>query len=369
MSERRPEPQARYSDGETAASHPALLTLTEIDLSITGQDGSRLGHWPFSALHSIDPWPIPAGPLRIGSETAPGARLTIFDPAFRDALLAKVPAAGRPPRRPLPRSLTQLTVLSLAMVAVALGLYAAAPWYAGPVSRLIPVSWEEQFGAGIKVAITDLFDWQVCTDPSGQAALEALVGRLTAGLASEYAFDVAVVDHKLVNALALPGGHLLLLRGLIDKARSADEVAGVVAHEIGHVLRRHSMVALVRSNARAILLDAVLGSSASIAQQVASAGNLALELRHSRQNEAEADRIAVDLLRQAGISTAGFKRFFEHLAEASGPNQPQAVRELLSYISTHPAVSARAAQIPDIAGEPGMTAAAWRALQGICQAR
>ncbi len=369
MSERRPEPQARYSDGETAASRPARLTLTEIDLSITGQDGTRLAHWPLGALYSIDPWPIPAGPLRIGSETAPGARLTISDPAFRDALLARVPAAGRPPRRPLPRSLTQLTVLSLAMVAVALGLYAAAPWYAGPVSRLIPVSWEEKFGHGILVAIIDVFDWEICADPPGRAALEALVGRLTADLASEYTFDVAVVDHEMVNAFALPGGHLLLLSGLIDKAQSEDEVAGVVAHEIGHVLRRHSMVALVRGNARAILLDAVLGGGASIAQPVASAGNLALELRHSRQNEAEADTIAVNLLRQAGISTAGFKRFFGHLAEQSSADQPQAVDELLSYFSTHPAVSARAAQIPDIAGEPSMTDAAWRALQGICPAR
>ena len=276
---------ARYSDGWTAASRPVALRLTENELVLAAPDGTQIDRWPLHALHSIDPWPVHGGLLRLASDTAPGARLTIFEPAIRDALLCAAPAAGRTPDRPLPTALFQLTVLSLIMLAVALGLYAAAPLYSGPLAARIPVAWEARFGNQMSKTVLDLAGWKQCREPSGKAALDRLVERLTAHLDSDYPIEVQVVDTDMVNAFAFPGGHVLLLHGLIDQAESVNEVAGVLAHEIGHVVKRHSMVALLRANVRTLLIESVLGGGTTVAQKLATAGNIFLELRHSRQNE------------------------------------------------------------------------------------
>ena len=361
-----PSISANYSDGWTAASRPVALTLNETELAITTPDGTGIDRWPLAALHSIDPWPVDGGPLRLASETAPGARLAIFEPAIRDRLLRAVPTATRPPRRPLPPALFHLTVLSLVLVAVALGLYAAAPLYAGPLAARIPIAWEARFGSQLSSAVRDLAGWRQCRAPYGSAALARLVRRLTVHLDTDYPIEVRVVDDEMVNAFALPGGHILVLRGLIDQAGSVEEVAGVLAHEIGHVVQRHSMVALLRANARAILIESVLGGTTTVAQKLATAGNLFLELRHSREAEMEADRVAVELLRRAGLSTAGLKRFFQRNSLKPRTVWRRSSRQLLNYLATHPAMGARAAAVPKLAGAPGLSEQDWRALQRIC---
>ena len=110
-----PSIAASYSDGWTAASRPVALTLNQAELAIAAPDGTGIDQWPLAGVHAIDPWPVDGGPLRLASEIAPGARLTIFEPAMRERLLHAVPAAIQPPRRPLPPALFHLTVLSLVM--------------------------------------------------------------------------------------------------------------------------------------------------------------------------------------------------------------------------------------------------------------
>ena len=364
-----PSISASYGDGWTAASRPVALTLNEAELAIATPDGAGIDRWPLAGVHSIDPWPVDGGPLRLASETAPGARLTIFEPAIRDRLLRAVPAAARPPRRPLPPALFHLTVLSLVMVAVALGLYAAAPLYAGPLAARIPIAWEARFGSQVSTTVSDLAGWRHCSAPLGSAALARLVRRLTAHLDTDYPIEVRVVDDQMVNAFAFPGGHILLLHGLINQARSVEEVAGVLAHEIGHVVKRHTMVALVRANARTILIESVLGGGTTVAQKLATAGNLFLELRHSRESEMAADRVAVELLRRAGLSTAGLKRFFRRRSFKPRTVWPRSSRQLLNYLATHPAMGARAAAVPMLAGAPGLSETDWQALRRICDRR
>lgn len=351
---------ARYIDGQTATSHDVVVTLEPGQITITDGTGRRFAFWPLGSLHCIDRWPLRRGPLRLGSIDAPAARLTIDDLAFRRVLLGSAPQAGYPRHQPLPPSLRRVSLMAAAMSAVVALVFAAAPWYAGPAANLIPVSWERQFGGNVISDFKHANGLEVCAEATGDAALQDLTERLAAAADLDYLPSVEVIDDATSNAFAFPGGNILVLRGLIDKAESPDEVAGVLAHELGHTAHRDGLKGLVRANARMVVLDALLGGALSAAGALATAGNTLLELRSGRAAEAAADRFAADTLRRANIGTAGLKRFFSRMVKI------ETATGIPSYLSSHPASAERVAAIPDIDGDLGLSPTQWAALKGIC---
>lgn len=124
-----------------------------------------------------------------------------------------------------------------------------------------------------------------------------------------------VLDSKDVNAFALPGGFIYVNRGLIERADRMDELAGVLGHEIGHVVRRHS-VEQVKRTGKTRLGVALFCSITSVcdsrtAQIAIDLGGAAWLARHSRAAEAEADSEAVANTVRAGISAEGIPAFFQ----------------------------------------------------------
>ena len=95
------------------------------------------------------------------------------------------------------------------------------------------------------------FGGRFCNGPGGQAALDALVRKIDQG---KPAVRVHVANIGMVNAVALPGGNIVLFRGLLQEAKSPDEIAGVLGHEIGHVRKRHVVRALMRQAGLSVLL-------------------------------------------------------------------------------------------------------------------
>ncbi len=351
---------ARYIDGHTAASHEVVVTLEPGQIAITDGTGHRFAFWPLGSLHSIDRWPLRGGPLRLGSSEAPTARLMIDDVAFRRTLLTSAPHAGYPAHQPLPRSLRRVSIMAAAISAVVAVIFVAAPWYAGPAANLIPFSWEQQFGASIVADFKQVQGLQTCAEATGDAALQDLTERLAGAANFDYLPSVEVIDDGTSNAFAFPGGNIMVLRGLIDQADSADEVAGVLAHELGHAVHRDGLKGLVRANARVVVLDAMTGGTLSAYGYLADAGTALLELPSSREAETAADGFAVETLRRAGIRTAGLKRFFSRVAKT------EVTGGVLNYLSTHPVSADRVAAIPDIDGDRGLSENQWAALQGIC---
>lgn len=157
----------------------------------------------------------------------------------------------------------------------------------------------------------------------------------------DYTFDV--VESPQVNAFAIPGGHLYVNTGLICLAESEDELAGVMAHEIGHAARRHAvaqMSAQQQTQAAALggaaLLSILLGQEpGSISPAVAIPATLAAQgylLKYSRDHEREADDLAVQYLHRAGYDPTAVASFFEKLAsmDRSEPGR------LAALLSSHP---------------------------------
>lgn len=163
------------------------------------------------------------------------------------------------------------------------------------------------------------------------AAIQEMGSRLTQG--SKYRYQWYVADDPAINAFAVPGGYVVVNTGLIQAADSAEEVAGVLAHEVQHVELRHTLKNLVHSLGLRAALALALGdvSGSTLGDTAATLG----ELKFSRELESEADQKGLAALRQAGISPQGMVSFFAKLAKQEKGATPPAL------LSTHPASEGR----------------------------
>jgi beta-barrel assembly-enhancing protease len=152
-----------------------------------------------------------------------------------------------------------------------------------------------------------------------------------------------VVNAPQVNAFAVPGGHVYLNRGLIERTRNMSELAGVLAHEIAHVEHRHGVDQMERMQGANLALTAayvLLGRAPSGLEEAAiGVGGQLYFARHSREAENQADASAVGLLVRAGIDPNGLSSFFNVLLEEQR-RQPGAVEQ---WFSTHPLTTDRVA--------------------------
>jgi len=177
-----------------------------------------------------------------------------------------------------------------------------------------------------------------------QALIDEIGGRLVqGGLAREsgWPFEFSVLDDpETVNAFALPGGQTFITTGLLSLLESEDEVAGVMAHEIVHVLARHSAQAIAKNDLTNGLIGAVaVGSGDANAAQTAAMVAGMINMKYGRDDELESDKFGVCLMISAGYNPEAMISVMQVLAEASGgSSQPE-------FSSTHPSPDNRIARI------------------------
>ncbi len=150
-------------------------------------------------------------------------------------------------------------------------------------------------------------------------------------------------DDSSINAFAIPGGHVFVYTGLLKEVENTAELAGVLAHEIGHITSYHSANRLVAGEVTGLVNQILFGDEASIAKAAASLlENLAF-LKYSRKNEFEADSFAVFYTSRAGINPLGVRDFFLKLKNRYGDSQ-----KVFEPLSTHPLLSERIANVEKI---------------------
>lgn len=197
----------------------------------------------------------------------------------------------------------------------------------------IPVAWEEQLGESAFAELTA--GATVLSEGAAVDAVNAIGGRLTAEIDSPYRFQWHVVDDPQINAFAVPAGHVVVFTGLLNAADTPEEVAGVLAHEVQHVVLRHSLQGLVRSLGWSATIKILFGSSGPLAGVGQLADRLG-SLTFSREQETAADLQGLKLLQRAQIDPQGMVTFFEKLArEESG----------MALLSTHPMSADRAERL------------------------
>lgn len=176
--------------------------------------------------------------------------------------------------------------------------------------------------------------------PVIQEGVQTIVDRLKAADTSQFNYHVRIVDAPINNAFALPGGELVVYTGLIRMASSAEEVAAVLAHEMGHVVHRDGLQRIAQSVgliAAVQLLVGDMGGLATVGTELLQQGAL---LSYGREQESNADHFAVELLHRAQLDPLALSSFFSTLAKSTEP-----LPDELAWLSTHPDLSQRISSI------------------------
>lgn len=205
--------------------------------------------------------------------------------------------------------------------------------------RAIPVSVDKQIG---KLAIETMdLQGETVEDPVIVNAVQAIVDRLEQHADGEaFSFSVQVVDAPIVNAFALPGGPIVVYTGLIEKADTAQQVAGVLAHEMAHVTQRHGIERIAQSVGLILAVDLLLGDTSGLVALSVELLESAAISSYSRGQEAEADKVGVVTLHEADIRPTELASFFEMLEQESGD-----MSDLIQWLASHPSHENRVAAI------------------------
>ena len=160
-----------------------------------------------------------------------------------------------------------------------------------------------------------------------------------------YSYTLYLQDDASINAFALPGGIIVVHTGLILAARTPEEVAGVLAHELAHVTQRHGIRGMIGGTGRFVVLQAVLGDIAGLSGALIASSDLLIRQKYSRDFEREADEVGWHYLVTAGINPAGMVSFFETLKQQEMTGAAGAAMEWLTLLQTHPATAERLAEM------------------------
>lgn len=351
---------ALYYDGRTAQRHSVSVHLHPSALDVVGEGGTVLDQWLYGEVELSDQGNAGARVVKRGSE----ARLVIADRAAFIQLKALSPHLEDQRQRTL-RNMGLSVAVTAAIILLG---YFSLPLLADGIVRLIPVETEVRIGAAYvdEVAVFFAPDKQgaLCKDIPGKRVLDGMVAHLAQFAGGPFPYRVDILDTPLVNAVALPGGRILLFKGVLNKAESFDEVAGVIAHEMQHVNERHGMQTMVRSYGVRMLADMMFGGS-----MMGNVSQLMMAVSYSRDDEVAADEGAIATLRAAGIGAAGMARFFARL----NSDEKSGTFALPDLLSTHPPSATREAlardadQSTNSARHWSLSTADWAALKAICQ--
>jgi Zn-dependent protease with chaperone function len=328
-----PAASARFFDGNSAEPHDATVWIEADTLRIMTPDGRVLADWRLGDVTRVA-GPDPDGVVALGPAHG-SARLRLADATVL---------------RALPRPRHRLSAGWFAGGLLACGLAVGLALLPFPVA-LIPESINRKVG---DIATPDFIAGRpTCHGAAGQAALEGLLTRLAqvGGLPGTVTLDV--IQAPEVNAFALPGGHIVVLSGLLGTVRDGDELGGVLAHEMGHELHRDPLKRLLRSLFWTTVTQGVGAGSAAVGVQFAT-------LAYDRAAEARADATALDLLAGAGLRADGLSRFLTLTEALHGDASP-------AWLTDHPATEERRrATATSDRGAAPLTEAEWQAVQAMC---
>ena len=338
---------AQWYDGHSAVRHQGTATWSGGDALVLNSDTGE----EHLALADLTYGEARAGETVYRRKSVPDFRLVLPAPLpepLAQALPKKQTYGAWVDRLGLGKA----TAIFATISAAAIALFLTAPEWLGP---RIPQSWERQIGTAL---VGDLGN-RICNTPQSDAALAKLLAAVDP---EEEKVRAGIANFGMVNAVALPGGQVLLFDGLVQEAETPEELAGVLGHEVGHVRERHVMTALLRQFGLSILLSGANSGVGDTAFGLAAMG-------YSREAEREADDYARARMAQSNVSPLGAARFFERIGGSTDASEQNAV---VGWVSSHPDPAERAKAYRAAAKgkrfAPVLTKAEFAALKGACKA-
>jgi Zn-dependent protease with chaperone function len=330
------EIRAVYYDGRAARRHEVTLHFDHAgDLEITGLD--RVLRYPFSQLRISSR--LGATPRHI---TLPdGGKCETAANEQIDALLA---ARGAGTHARLLHAMESRWPWILALFVLTAGVVWTTVKYGVPdlarrTAFALPVSADQELGKSTLQSLDKMLLAPSKLDAARKTALQARFGEMVAGLDGRYRFRLELRASPVLgpNALALPDGTIVLTDELVRLAERDEELLAVMAHEIGHVVHRHSLRGVLQSSAVGLLVAFAMGDVMSLTSLAAALPTMLVEAKFSRDFEREADEYALHVMRSRNISPQHAAAILTRLAERTGEKGRQ-----LSYLSSHPGTEERA---------------------------
>ena len=335
-------------DGRSSQKHLVDVELTPQEI-ILKAPGDKPIRWAYPQLR----WAADTSPFHIehcaegdeGLET-----LVVDDPDFYRSVLEIAPKSFSSRENESKFNWKLYSVGILVLIFSAYVFIKTVPSFlADQMVEKIPIEWEVTVGQ----SILKMLPVAQKPDPEVLKVLQDTVDFLKQSLpGNPYELKVYVLPIEQVNALALPGGPIVIFEGLIDKAESPEELAGVLAHEIQHILLRHSTRGILRNLAKSMLVTLFLGDVNSVMEGIVQLAGQLETLGLSREMEAEADQKGMELILAANIDPHGMIRIFKKLMQEdfSQKKLPKGKpvseeNDLSSYFSTHPSSQNRLARL------------------------
>lgn len=355
--------RARWFDGRSTQAQPVMVALQ------AAPDGATLvlhplapGAQPLRLAHGQVGWPEAWSAARaqrtVVVDLGAHGSLEIDDGA---AWQAAVQAAGQ--RAPLAQRMQTRWPVFVAVLAVAVLLLGAfyrwgTPWAATQLTRHVPAPWEASLAERALQQLDAGYLKPSKLAPERQAALRAGFDKLAASIGPTlrrypgYAptLTLAFRSGMGANAFALPGGTVVMTDGLVEAAAKAglgdDALLGVLAHEIGHVMHRHTTRMVVEQGVLNVGLGLALGDVSSV---VSMGTSLLTGLAYRRSHETEADCFAIALMQQARLPTAPMGQLLLQISgeagKADAPDRASRPAVMLELLSSHPETRQRAQRL------------------------
>ncbi len=172
------------------------------------------------------------------------------------------------------------------------------------------------------------------------ARVQAILDKLVAVCdRKDIVYFIRIIDREEINATALPGGYIFLFKGVLDNATSDDQIAGVIAHEIGHITAKHGLKRMQASYGALLLQIAAIEARGNVAGGV-NLATTSLFMEYSQDHELEADELGIKYMKKAGYDPQEMIAFLETMREETDKE----IRRF-SYWRTHPHIPERIANI------------------------
>jgi Zn-dependent protease with chaperone function len=347
-----------YYDGISAVKREAKIRITTTSLEFTCLDNDNTEYsWPLENIRQssgfykgeevrFEFYPKPSHTIPFNktqntatqSEVKTPEALVIKDSHTDNSFLTAIRETAPdfsgsfhdPKIRIHRRAIIVISTLLTITAAAAIYLW-GIPAVSDLAARTLPLKWEEKLGERVTKSITK--DLQLCEAPLAIDSTQQILERLNLASADKrYDLKLHIVNHKMINAFAAPGGNIILFSGLLENSKSPEELAAVLAHELQHITEHHSTKGVFQALSTRVLLGLIFGDVNRATDMIHTLGTMS----YSREFEAEADRLGMELLIKAKIDPKGAISFFETL-EAKKVNMPKGMK----YLSTHPLTGER----------------------------
>lgn len=346
------EIHATYYDGATSKPQEATVRVSDLNsLEVCLPNGDRF-QWPLE--HKGMAWERTRTMLRLSFGEHPRRVLLIRDDSFIQSFALRMRYTGRqgPYDRLLGVARSGPILFFLGVIALLVCAYLwVLPWAAERLVLVVPNAVDERIGE----AAFQQMALAMPMDPERTQALQAFGDQLD--LSPSYSLTYHVVNEDQVNAFALPGGHIVVFTGILDRMNSSDELAALLAHEATHVEERHSTRMMARSMAGYLFLSLLIGDVNAVVAVVAENANALRNLGYGRGLEREADGVGQQHLWENGVDPHAMVKLLE-LLQREAKDMP----EQLAFLSSHPLTAERIAAARAKAKELGTPAATITAL-------